>query len=659
MAICNQQTIDHKSIWYFSGIDHYTMSKQKPSAPKSSNKKIKSTGNNWVIYAILFVSLLAYLPIFNAGFVQWDDKLYIQDNGLIRSIDLPKLFSTYEQGNYHPLTMLVYSIEYQLWGLNASGYHVVNLLFHLLNAFLVFIVVRKISSRQEVALVASLLFGIHPIHVESVAWLAELKDVMYTFFFLLSYRFYLSFSKNANTKEYVLALLFFLCSLLSKGMAASLPVLLVLTDYFLDGKFSRKKLLATIPFFVLSVIFGLIAIVAQRPSGLTTGTPVFPVGQRIIFASYGFIMYLFKIVLPIDLNAIYPYPIKVGEALPASFYIFPLLVITVIAAVVYSLRRTKKILYGLGFFAITVFLVLQLLPVGDAIMADRYAYLPSIGIFYLAAEATFTRRNGNAINPSVVKGQAWIALSIFAIFFFSQTYSYCKIWKDGMTLWTDVIKKDSSIAGAYNNRGLVYIDQGNISLAKKDFDDAIRLQPDFAYAYYNRGLTYMQTGNAEAELSDYTKAISLRANYTEAYVNRGIAFYNRKKYDQSLKDYSKALELRPDQQQALMGRGTVLFEMKRYDEALTDFEKVRSMQENNPDAWYNQGLAQVETNKLAEAIRSFSQTILLKPDYAAAYYQRGKAEVISGQVEAGCSDFKLAYQNGYPAAPDEYNKKCY
>lgn len=364
--------------------------KQQIKKQTHTNSKISSNEVPiWLLAFIIIITLLAYLPVFDAGFVQWDDKLYIQDNALIRSINLKEIFATYQQGNYHPVTMLVYAIEYHFWNLNAAGYHTVNLFLHLLNTLMVCYVIFRLCRKKEIAFVAALFFGIHPIHVESVAWLAELKDLLYTFFFLASYIYYLKYNEEGKSKFYFISLLLFLLSLLSKAMAAPLPVILLLTDYFIDRKFSRKTILEKIPFFILAIILGIVAINAQLPTGETLNIPVYPFWQRIIFACYGFVSYLIHLIMPVNLNAVYPYPMKVGENIPFLYYFYVILFFGIVATVIYSLRFSRKIFFGIGFFTATVFLVLQLLPIGDAIMANRYGYIPSVGIFYLAGEAFY------------------------------------------------------------------------------------------------------------------------------------------------------------------------------------------------------------------------------------------------------------------------------
>ena len=212
---------------------------------------LRDRNNLAILLGILLVSFFSYMPVFQNGFVNWDESIYIQDNLLIRSLNLKDIFSTFQIGNYHPLTMLVYAIEYKLFGLNETGYHTVNLLLHILNVFLVYQLIILLSDKLIVAQVAALLFGIHPIHVESVAWAAELKDLLYTAFFLGSYIYYLKFLKNNKNKYYLLSLLLFLLSLLSKAMAASLPILLILTDYFLGRKANSKTFLEKAPYFIL------------------------------------------------------------------------------------------------------------------------------------------------------------------------------------------------------------------------------------------------------------------------------------------------------------------------------------------------------------------------------------------------------------------------
>ena len=228
------------------------MTKKKKQQIITSNRqadKAADTGNRKyyiLLLIILLISFFVYLPVLYNDFV-WDDDLYIKSNPLVRSINLNEIFSNYILGNYHPLTVLTYSIEYQFFGLNAEGYHGVNLLLHLLNIILVFFVVLSLSNRKEVALVASLLFGLHPLHVESVAWASELKDLLYTFFFLASWFCYLRYLKGLKRKFYFYCLLIFLLALLSKAMAVSLSFILLLTDYFKRRKLTLYVWLEKIP----------------------------------------------------------------------------------------------------------------------------------------------------------------------------------------------------------------------------------------------------------------------------------------------------------------------------------------------------------------------------------------------------------------------------
>ena len=251
-----------------------------------SRVRVKSApaGNIYLgISLVLLLTFILYRSGLQNGFVNWDDDKYIIDNPLIRSLDIGALFSGYVMGNYHPLTMLVYAIEYQLFGIDPTGYHVVNMLLHLLNTFLVFLAIIRLSKNNLAGLVAALFFGIHPMHVESVVWASELKDLLYTAFFLGSWIFYMRYiDAPEKRKYYYIALLLFLAALLSKAMAVSLLPVLFLTDYFRGRKISRPVIVEKFPWILLSIIFGIVAVLAQQSLGATEST-VFPFWQRIFF----------------------------------------------------------------------------------------------------------------------------------------------------------------------------------------------------------------------------------------------------------------------------------------------------------------------------------------------------------------------------------------
>ena len=600
---------------------------------------------------ILLLSLIVYYPVLHNGLLDWDDNFYIKNNPLIYSINLKEIFSRYVMGNYHPLTILTLAIEYHFFGLNETGYHTVNLLLHLLNVVIVFYVVFLLSDKAGVALVAAMLFGVHPMHVESVAWAAELKDLLYAFFFLLSYFFYLRYLKGQNKKWYFFALLLFLFSLLSKAMAVSLPVVLILTDYFKGRKVNIKTLMEKAPFFLLAIVFGIVAIMAQK-SYRATEMVDFSFQQRIVFACFGFISYLYKLLMPLHLSAFYPYPIKSGGIIPTQYYTYLILLACVIAIVFYSRLHTKKIIFGVGFFTITVFLVLQLYPVGATIMADRYSYIPSIGIFYLAGEGFYLLWR---------KNQKWIAIilfSVFAVFYSVKTYARCGVWKNNMTLWDDVINQYPSVPQAYYNRGIVFMNENKYNQALDDFNKAIELDPNKVKAYNNRGIIFYNQNKYNQALDDYNKALELDSNQVEIYINRGFLFNNEKKYDQALNDFNKAIQLDPNKVEAYINRGIVFINEKKYDQALNDYNKAIELDANNAQAYYNKGNVYFNEKKYDEAIINYSKAIGLRNDFFKAYYGRGLAKYYSGKKDAACEDLKQAADLGYKPAAEVVRQIC-
>ncbi len=589
---------------------------------KSTSVKNNSLSWNWkttvLLTGIVLLSFIIYLPVLHNHFLAWDDNYYIRDNAFIYSFNLKDIFSNNVMGNYHPMTVLMLAIEYHLFDLSETGYHAVNLILHLLNIILVFYAVLLLCNKSVVALVTSLLFGIHPIHVESVAWAAELKDLLYTFFFLASIILYLKYLAKSEKKYYVAALLLFLLSLLSKGMAASLPVVLVLIDFFKGRKIMMNVLLEKVPFLLLAIIFGVIAVAAQRAPDIVQDVTFFTFPQRIAFACYGFCTYIAKLILPINLSAYYPYPLKTGTGISLIYYAYIPLVIGIIAAVIYSIRSTKNIVFGIGFFAITVFLVLQLLPVGDAIMADRYCYVPSIGIFYLA---------GIGFNYFWNTKLKWIGIAIltgFTIFFSIVTHSRCLIWRTDMSLWQDVIERFQTVPIAYYNRGLAFMNENKFKEAMDDYTKAIELKPGYNVALVNRGNILRGNSKYEEALRDYNAAIDSTPNFSIAYFNRGILYMNQQKNEDALADFSKAIEYKPGYYKAYSNRGVIYTNLKRY----------------------------------AEAIEDYSKAIEIKPDYMEAYYNRGMAQYNSGNKEAACADIRQSADLGFKTAVDAIPQVC-
>ncbi len=305
-------------------------------APKNIPTKAPAKINYILLLIVLCIGV--YLPLFRNGFINLDDPQYILENPDIQSLNIDnikRLFTSTYVGNYQPVSMLTYLFEYSLSGANSKVFHITNLLFHLFNTLLVYIIFVRLVNNKNIAFITAALFCIHPLHVESVAWAAARKDVVYTFFFLASAWFYLKYMSERKKQHLIFSLLLFILSILSKAQAVVLPMVLLLFDYLQKRPINKKTILEKIPFFVLSFIFGALAIYIQKKSGAVQDFAYFPVLTRVLFSCYGMMGYFYKLLLPINLSCFYPYP-ETNDAINTNWVYAAPLVLAIIGFIIYK-----------------------------------------------------------------------------------------------------------------------------------------------------------------------------------------------------------------------------------------------------------------------------------------------------------------------------------
>jgi Tfp pilus assembly protein PilF len=607
---------------------------------------------------LVLLTFIVYYPVLRNGFTNWDDAGYITTNNTVQDINatnLRAIFTGYQMGNYHPLTLLSLAKDWFIGGNNPLVFHITSLLLHIINTLLVFSLLLRLIKSRTTAFVAALLFGISTLHVESAAWISERKDVLYSMFFLFSLLAYTMYIDKLKWKWYLLSLFLFILSLFSKGQAVTLSVTLLLADYFTGRKLNNYKVLAEkVPFFVLSVIFGIIAIKAQKHGNSLVDLSTFTLLQRICFASYGFIIYLIKLLIPFRLSAIYPYPDLSVSTLPVYFQVFPFLVIAMITSVFVFFRKNKLMVFGFLFFSVNIFTVLQLLPVGSAIMADRYSYIPSVGLFLLTAAGIVWLAEKYSSGKRVITGVFVVYIIVISII----TGSRVKVWRNSETLWTDVIEKYPQVMTAWDNRGNYYSEKTDYRRAIKDYTQAIKLKPDYADAYYNRGIAFYGAGEAKAAVADYNIVAHLKPGFAENYYNRGVARHALGDRAGALADYSKAVELVPLYYQAYSNRGNVKRDLNDIYGAISDYSKAVELRPDFDDALSNRGSANGVLGKYDEAIRDFDRAIQVNPKYHTAWYLRGMAKIKQGRTDDACRDLARARQLGNQNAEELIKIYC-
>jgi hypothetical protein len=428
------------------------------------------------VAAILIVTFISFYPCLLGGFVNFDDDRYVYRNPMIKELSWQGIGTIFTSTDYAvvycPLVFLSYAIEYHFFGLRPYGYHVTNLILHLCNCLLVFWFISLLCRDRPTAFITALLFGVHPLRAESVAWITERKDLLYAFFFLWALICYCDRRVRESRIGYAGVVLFFLLSLLSKPTALVLPLVLLLCDYFQGKKIDRRNLSSKLPLFAIAAAFLILGLVTARGYGRMG--PAFTMFDQMFIPPYALLFYLYKSIVPLGLSCLYPFPVKHGVFLPAKFLLSPLALVLLGAIVVRSMRHTKTIAFGSLFFLVTIAPALQFFPTGTAIVADRFTYIPSIGLSFMVAGLVawlYTKKDKRGARLATAALVAVVAAMAVL------TWGRCGVWNSSIALWEDTVRKypDDYVPIAYFNRGIVYSDMGLHEKAVSDFNKALAL----------------------------------------------------------------------------------------------------------------------------------------------------------------------------------------
>jgi len=613
--------------------------------------------NKWSIWLIILLTALVFHNTLNNGFVDWDDYEYIVDNPFIKAISIANILQIFSEpyfSNYHPLTTLSYALDFKLFGLNPQGYHLVNLILHIINTLLVFALFKHIAGKNVIPFISALLFALHPMHVESVAWISERKDVLFTAFFLSSLIYWLKFIKSESLKLrlYFASLLLFVCALLSKSAAVTLPLIALLISYFLYKKINYKEILKLSPFFVLSVLFGIITLLTQNEA-VSDISLSFSFIERLLLIFYALFFYLLKFIVPLNFSALHLYPETVNGFLPAVYYFAPLIIIVLIACIIKSKKEFKHaLIFGLLFFLFNIFTVIQIIPVGSAVVAERYTYVPYIGLSFIIAHSYVY------LSQRFNKHLLLFVLSAFTLFIALSAHLQIKVWKNDVSLWSQALKSNNENVIAYNKRGVAYAKNGDYLKALADYNNAVSIKPAFKDSYYNRANSKRELADFRGAVNDYSKALQLKPDYFNAYNNRGLALTELGDINAAIADFNKAIELKPEFAQAYNNRGLAKVKAQDYAGAVQDYNIAANIKPDYSDVYHNRGLPKYKLGDIQGAIEDCNTALKLKPDFAETYINRAFLKFESGDHKGACNDWLKAEQLGHANAPVYLKQYC-
>jgi protein O-mannosyl-transferase len=604
--------------------------------------------NRWLVFGVsLFLIALVWIVYGQTRryeFVNYDDNQFVFGNATVIHGVTPggiaSAFRAHGMDNWIPLTTLSHMLDYQLYGPNAGGHHVTNVLLHAATAILLFLVLRQMTATLWRSAFVAAVFAIHPLGVESVAWVTERKDILSGLFFMLTLGAYTCYVRNRGPFVwYAAALCFAALGLMSKPMLVTVPFVLLLLDYWPLQRFStsivRRLLLEKIPFLLLSAVACVVTFVMQQKTGAVKSLATVTMPMRIENAFVSCARYLGKIFWPVDLAVLYPRQ----DQWPLLLVIFSVALLTALCVAAVALRKKFPFAFtGWFWFAGMLVPVIGLVQVGEQAMADRYVYLPQIGLYlllaWLIADLTLRWRHRLLILGSL----AAVVLAALTLRARNQTSD----WQNSETLWTHTLACTSNNLVAHYNYGNALLQKGDVNDAITQYQDALNIDPHDAVARNNLGTAMLKNGQVDEAINQYREAIQNDPGYILAHINLANQLLPKGQVDEAIAQYREALKIDPDDPAALHNLGNALLQKGEVDEAIAQYQEEIKI---NPDyalAYYNLGNALAQKEQMDSAISQYQAALKLDPDYALAHANLGNALYQKGQVDEAISQYQQA-----------------
>jgi tetratricopeptide (TPR) repeat protein len=607
-----------------------------------------------VCFLLAVATLAVYFQVIGFGFINFDDPTYVSNNRMIKQgISLEGInwaFSAFYASNWHPLTWILHMFDVEFFGLRPGMHHLTNVVFHIINAILLFLVLERMTGAIWKSAAVAALFALHPLHVESVAWVSERKDVLSTFFWMLTMMGYFWYVKSRTVSRYLIVVLFYILGIFSKPMLVTLPFVLLLLDFWPlkrlypfqtnstddihAGEGSRWSglsviILEKIPLIVLALISSGITICAQGSGGAVVSREFLPMSIRISNAITSYIAYLGKMIWPLNLAIFYPYPESVST-LWTVLSTFFLLLISIAATLV--VKKYPYLFVGWFWYLGTLVPVIGIIQVGSQSMADRYTYIPLIGVFIMIvwglADLFERLRHGEAV-------LGVISTAVFALLMVA-TWVQVGFWKNNETLFRHALQVTKNNAIAHINLGLALFDNGDVDGAIRNYRDGLRISPFNPKAYVNLGEALVEHKEPASAIENYLNALKIDPQNAGAHTGLATVLAGMGNTDEAIRHFNEALRVDPHNIEAHNNLGNLMLHKGNLDEAIRHYTEAISINPHQAEAYNNLGTAYMHKGNLKKAIENYQEAVREMPDYAEARENLNNARInlriLEGQI---------------------------